>query len=336
MPEHTANPSTGQAKPPKPPSLPIIPECIPIAMQELPQWVFWRYTWKEQEQVWDKPPLQSHTGNLADSSKPKTWSGFDAALNAYHFEGAHANGIGSMFDKKNHFVGGDLDDCRDPETGIIQPWAQAIVDEISTYTEISTSGEGLHFIAQGELPGRGLNVRYTVDGQLRHVELYDRGRYFATTGHHLPGTPLTIEPRQEMVTRLYHYLRDQQAGGKKTFETSHQSNGASPALDDDIILQKALGARNGAKFAALWAGDINGYPSQSEADLALCRELAFWMQDATQIDRLFRRSGLMREKWDEHPSYAEWTINKALETTPEHYQGMFAESNGQPHADAGG
>jgi NrS-1 polymerase HBD domain len=332
IPDDSVEEKSPDTRPPKPTALPVHPESIPLAVQELSQWVFWRYTWIEKKQIWDKPPLQSHSGNLADSSKPKTWSGFEAALNAYHFEGSHADGIGFMFDKDHQHVGGDLDDCRDPETGVIEPWAQAIIDQVNTYTEISTSGTGVHFIAQGQLPGRGLNVRYTVDGQQRHVELYDSSRYFATTGHHLPGTPKTIEPRQEAATHLYHYLREQQAGSKRKAEASQQHNGASPHLDDDVILQKALSARNGRKLAALWAGEINGYPSQSEADLALCRDLAFWTQDPEQIDRLFRRSGLMRGKWDEHPQYAEWTISKAIETTPEHYQGVSAaSSNGQPH-----
>jgi len=37
----------------------------------------------------------------------------------------------------------------------------------------------------------------------------------------------------------------------------------------------------------------------SRADLALCGMLAFWCGgDPERIDRLFRRSDLMREKWD--------------------------------------
>jgi primase-polymerase (primpol)-like protein len=49
-------------------------------------------------------------------------------------------------------------------------------------------------------------------------------------------------------------------------------------------------AANGEKFAKLWSGDVSGYPSQSEADLALCGILAFWTRDRAQIDRLFRQS----------------------------------------------
>ena len=71
-------------------------------------------------------------------------------------------------------------------------------------------------------------------------------------------------------------------------------------LSDDSVIVKASEAKNGEKFRRLWSGDITGYPSHSEADAALTSMLAFWCGgDAGQIDRLFRQSGLMREKWDE-------------------------------------
>ena len=72
----------------------------------------------------------------------------------------------------------------------------------------------------------------------------------------------------------------------------------SSFADDDII-QKAMNAGNGTKFKQLWEGDHSNYPSQSEADLALCCMLAFWTQGNTyKIDQLFRQSGLFRSKWD--------------------------------------
>ena len=47
-------------------------------------------------------------------------------------------------------------------------------------------------------------------------------------------------------------------------------------------------------------GDYSDYPSQSEADLALCNKLAFWCgNNPEQIDRLFCQSKLYRKKWDE-------------------------------------
>ena len=47
--------------------------------------------------------------------------------------------------------------------------------------------------------------------------------------------------------------------------------------------------------------------------------LAFWTgPDPARIDRLFRHSGLMREKW-ERQDYRDRTITKALADTTEFY-----------------
>jgi putative DNA primase/helicase len=87
----------------------------------------------------------------------------------------------------------------------------------------------------------------------------------------------------------------------------------------------AKSADNGPKFNRLWSGDFSAYPSQSEADLALCRILAFWTRrDAARIDSLFRQSGLFRPKWDvPHfgggKTYGQATIEKAIECEGEVY-----------------
>jgi primase-polymerase (primpol)-like protein len=78
-----------------------------------------------------------------------------------------------------------------------------------------------------------------------------------------------------------------------------------------------MAARNGPKFTALWRGDLDGYASASEGDLALCAILAFWTHnDASRIDRLFRASRRMRAKWDERrgdaTTYGQCTIARAL------------------------
>ena len=90
-------------------------------------------------------------------------------------------------------------------------------------------------------------------------------------------------------------------------------------LSDDELLARATAAANGEKFARLWAGDVGEYDSHSEADLALCCTLGFWTQrDPERIDRLFRRSGLYRAKWD-RDNYRERTITRAIAITDEVY-----------------
>ncbi|MGI6384633.1 MAG: phage/plasmid primase, P4 family [bacterium] len=98
----------------------------------------------------------------------------------------------------------------------------------------------------------------------------------------------------------------------------------SPSGTGLRVIEKAIAAKNGVAFAKLWEGDISGYPSQSEADLAFCSHLAFWCgRDTAQMDRLFRHSGLYRDKWDRPQSgstYGQITLEKAVSLCSSTYQ----------------
>ena len=104
-----------------------------------------------------------------------------------------------------------------------------------------------------------------------------------------------------------------------------QSQTPSQVLDDAALLAKAHAARNSAKFTQLWHGNTSGYGGDdSAADMALCCMLAFWTQDAAQLDRLFRQSGLMRPKWDSKrgdETYGSNTITAALRRQQAYYTG---------------
>jgi hypothetical protein len=107
--------------------------------------------------------------------------------------------------------------------------------------------------------------------------------------------------------------------------TNHTTTSCAPPTaeelaEDERILGLAFGGNNRAKFETLWAGEWQRawkgkpmmYPSQSEADAALCQILAFWSNgNAARIDRLFRRSGLYREKW-ERQDYRDRTVERAI------------------------
>ncbi|OWK34950.1 putative DNA primase/helicase [Fimbriiglobus ruber] len=60
----------------------------------------------------------------------------------------------------------------------------------------------------------------------------------------------------------------------------------------------------------------------------MCNHLAFWFgKDPARMDAMFRRSGLMREKW-ERDDYRAATIGKAIEGTPNVYDPNFGRRVG--------
>lgn len=110
----------------------------------------------------------------------------------------------------------------------------------------------------------------------------------------------------------------------QVFQSSASYTPQPVSLDDNALLIKAQTAKDGESFWRLLEGDWVGYPSQSEADQAFCNKLAFWTgKDPARMDRIFRSSGLYRQKWDNRhgaKTYGEMTIDRAIEGTSEVYQ----------------
>jgi primase-polymerase (primpol)-like protein len=281
----------------------MIPESKTI--KPLNQWVTWRR--EERDGKPTKVPYSPLTGTRASTTDPGTWGGYTEAVAACEERGH--DGVGFVFTEEDAFCGVDLDGCVDPETDEVEPWAQEVVDELDSYAEISPSGTGVHVLVKAELP-KGRNRKGP-------IEIYDRGRYFTVTGRHLEGTPHAIEDRQEQILALGHRFLGEPPGANGQGAPPPTTE---PGLSDGEVLAKAGAADNGEKFRRLWAGDTSGYGSASEADQALLSLLAFWTgPDPTQMNRLFRRSGLYRAKW-EREDYREKTITRALAGRTEFYR----------------
>lgn len=279
----------------------VKPENIPEALKDRAAWVCWTYQNRDGKRT--KVPKNPRSGGNAKSNDPTTWATFAEALDVL----PRFAGLGVMF--ADGLCGVDLDGCRDPDTGELEPWAAEVVADLDSYAEASPSGTGVHVLLfSPELPGPRRRK-----GRL---EMYGPGspRYFTVTGDHLPGTPPTVNPRTEALASVHARLI-----GTDTPKVDTPSRPTTPLnLDDQDLLAKARAARNGAEFARLWEG---GWPEDDSAgDLALCSHLAFWTGgDAGRIDALFRRSGRYREKWD-RTDYRDRTIAKALQGTTDFYQ----------------
>ena len=149
--------------PGRPATLPVNLDAIPDALKVLPRFVVWRYVEdvdpETREISWDKPPRNARTGGLASSTNERTWCSFADAATAYQRGGLDGIGIvlhrGVAEKHAEGLVGIDLDKCRDPETGTIDPWALKIVRAIDSYTEVSPSGRGLRLFVYGKLPAHG-------------------------------------------------------------------------------------------------------------------------------------------------------------------------------------
>jgi len=306
-------------------------DAVPDRLKAHDRWICWTVGQRDGKPT--KKPIDPRNGQFASTTDPSTWASFGTAVEKA--ESGVGSGIGFVFTADGPFVGVDLDDCRAPDTGERSEQAAEIIETLDSYTEISPSGTGFHVIAIGELPA-GRNR----DGD---VEMYEESRYFTVTGDRVTETPPDVRRR---MTELEAVHRDH-LGATPTEHTSAERTSAEHATDaspersslssisDTELIDRAKGAENGAKFARLWRGTTTGYPSHSEADMALCCLLAFWTGcDPTRMDRLFRSSGLMRDKWDEQhfadgSSYGEKTIERAITVTDDVYDPDAEDGRGE-------
>lgn len=262
-------------------------ENIPNELKKLRQFVCWVGN--------DKIPKNPHTGQNAMSNNPDTWGTIEEAVAAcekYRFDG-----VGLMFAPP--IFGVDLDHCLDNID-----FCDEFVETLQSYAEISKSGTGLHIICKGQLP----------PGARRkgNVEMYSSGRYFIMTGNLYNEKYKEVNECTEQIKVLHSKYLPANTPKAETYQKQ-----VIVDLDDTEIIDKARESKGGHLFNLLFMGNWSGiYSSQSEADLALCNQLAFWTgRNAQQMDRIFRQSGLMRPKWDKKrgsDTYGNLTIGKAI------------------------
>lgn len=286
---------------------------LPEALKGQRRFVLWKLGTRPGEDKPTKVPVSALTGYGAKSNDPDTWTDFGTALAKADYYGC--DGVGIMLG--NGLFGVDIDHA----LGSGKAEVDEIVNALSSYAEISQSGDGVHILCLGSLP----------KGRRRkgNVEMYDSARFFALTGNVYEGHA-EIRDCTEAIKPIYEkYL------GEKKPETPPPSayvfrrelpKSVFPRapLTDAEVLEKARTARNASLFNLLYEGQWEGvYPSQSEADFALCSLLAFWTnKDAEQMDRLFRSSKLMRPKWERQwgdGTYGKQCVARAIEVCKDCY-----------------
>ena len=292
-------------------------EKIPEELKSLPQWVgFFRTPAKDGKTT--KKPVNVRTLYGASSTNPETWGTFEQAVNAIGKTAkvgesqGKIEGIGFVFAPP--YCGIDLDHVINADTGEINRQALDIINTMESYTEISPSGTGIHIIYKGEIHKEWKCKKNSGLGNGSDIEMYQQGRYFTVTGNRF--NDKEIESRERHAELIYKaYMQDEE----KPKPAVQPSKSKPLTMTDKDIMDKAMNSSNGMKFARLFNGDTSDYDNDdSRADMALCSMLAFWCnKDISMMDRIFRQSKLMREKWDEkhgRDTYGNITMEKAVES----------------------
>ena len=240
--------------------------------------------------------------------------------------------VAFCFTESGPFVGFDLDDVTQ-EDGFTDE-ALDLVVRLNSYTEVSSSGTGLHVITEGEhLDDHKTRGDLSEAG---HLEVYDEIRYFVLTGDVFNNLE-TVESRPTAVRVVQEeYLPEANSNGSTGAQKplsdekyANESPGATPKQVRQTIEAYVKYGDVDEAVLRLWRGSDEGYPSSSEADMAFVSHLYFWCQGDHQLmDESFRASSRMRRKWDEvrtsnGATYGELTIREVCRSNTETFGGKY-------------
>ena len=262
-----------------------------------------------------KVPYNPRTGAMARTNDPSTFADFNTAMKSYAIGGW--DGIGYRVSEGIGAI--DIDHCI-REDGSLNDVAASILGIFpDAYFERSPSGSGLRGFFKLSPDFAYDKTVYYINNRKHGLEVYLPGttnRFVTVTGDMYRNGAVTRND-DALRTLLDTFMKRSTHVSSKTVEPASY-------LDDDGVIAHASASESGDKFKALYAGNWEeGYDSQSDADMALVFILAFWCGNVEeQIDRIFRTSGLMRDKWDRmtgDSTYGQITIRNAVSTNSEIY-----------------
>lgn len=255
-----------------------------------------------------KVPYNPNNGTIAKTNDASNFSDFATAMKAYAMGGW--DGIGYRVSEGIGAI--DIDHCI-REDGSLNDVAASILGFFpDTYFERSPSGTGLRGFFKLSPDFAYDKTVYYINNRKHGLEVYLPGvtnRFVTVTGDmYRPGV---VERNDEgLATALDTFM-------KRKSQTTTSTVEPCSYLTDEQVIQHAVASESGEKFKALYNGQWEElYDSQSDADMALVSMLAFWCGNVEeQIDRIFRSSGLMREKWERRTgdsTYGQITIRNAV------------------------
>lgn len=263
--------------------------------------------------VTKKLPVSPLTGFKIDHLNPANWMTYEQAV-------ATGKPIGFVLSKNDPFFFLDLDKCMTE-----QGWSQGANEIYQRFAgaacEVSQSGTGLHVVGTCDQVLTA-NLRNKWDGWL---EFYTHERFIAFGPYGWQG-----DFSKDCTAAILATVPVRATKDETEWSDEPVPEYTGPEDDEELIAkamrQTSVGAIFGqrASFKHLWEGDASVlcqvFPSptndvfdRSSADAALMAHLAFWTgKNAARMDRLFRRSALMRDKYEKRTKYRVDTIQNSI------------------------
>lgn len=253
------------------------------------RFVAWEFRGEEDRKV----PVNPHTGSNASVSDPETWGTLEEALERAEQDGLA--GVGIVLG--GGLAGVDLDECRDPETGEVRPWAKELMRTLSgLYWEISPSGTGFKGFGQAAPDSLPSGVSLPMDtppirangNHTPGVEIYTSSRYFTLTSRHVEGTEDRIRPAPEQWANLKRYVdsRGVESTGLGDLQYSYEPTG------EDVLpatFLRALEEDEGLR--RIWEGEKEGDDtSRSGYDASLAARMVRADYEDWEIEAALRQN----------------------------------------------
>lgn len=267
-------------------------------------------------------------GKTIDAHDPANWVTYDVAK-------VSGLPVAFVLSDNDPFFFIDLDNCLDQATLQWTAESTAIFQSFpGAWGEVSQSGRGLHIIGKCD-PRLLSDRRHKWEG---NKEFYTTKRFIAFGSGDWAPIGGTLYPDADWTRQLLSFV-------PKAPELGDLPEGVDPNWDgpedDDELIRRMLISPGGAAVAfgmkasirQLWEADpvlcqhfpdFKGDPNKfdhSSADAALMSHLAFWTgKDVQRMDRLFRRSALYRDKYEQREDYRTSTITRAAQLCTEVYR----------------
>lgn len=247
----------------------------------------------------DKIPVDPRTGSYASSSDASTWGTFDEVMAYCEKHPEHAPAI--VLCPETRLICVDIDKMHDSH---FPQSLREVFQKIGSYTEESSSRKGQHIFVRGDI---------STSRKSKYLEIYGESKIMRVTGFVIEENS-EIKDNQTAIDNLiveYFPTPSQETRGTNKYLPT-------PPMSDENVIKLCREAKNAEKFADLY-DKSKPEKGNSEKDLALCALIAFYTQDREQIDRLFKGSSLLRDKWNRN-NYSNMTIGRALEGLTNTYQ----------------